>query len=514
MAAAIERLEADLALAEEPARFAGALAQLAPAPGAPPPTSAAAGLAGVPPPDTLRWLAAEIRAGRVSPVEATRECLARIDKMDGRLRAYITVDAAGALAAARAREEEARAGRWRGALHGVPLAVKDLCALRGLPTSCGTRTAEYFVSAEESTAARRLLDAGAVLLGKLNMSELALGPFGDNLHHGDCQNPWRPGHCAGGSSSGSGAAVAAGLAWGALGTDTGGSIRLPAACCGIVGLKPTYGRVSRAGVMPLSWSLDHVGPMARSVADAALLLDVIAGADPRDATASGRSVPDALGALGAGVVGLRVGLVEGELCRGVDAAMLEAVGAAARALEAAGARVEPLRVPDPQPLADVANVLARAESAVLHARVLRERPHELQPVVRGRLEIGARVTAHDYLQAQRLRASLTRRFVEEVFAGVDVLVAPVIPEVAPSFAAIRAGSLEDQMRRTGAFARLTRPFNTLGLPAVAVPCGLSPEGLPRACQLVARPFDEPTALRAALAVEAAVGLGSRRPPAA
>ncbi len=241
---------------------------------------------------TIDGLAAAIRERKVSAVEVTTECLERIGRLDGRLRAFITVDAEGALASARALDADAAAGRWRGALHGVPLAYKDLCHIRGLPTSCGTKTAEYFIAEHDATAVSRLRAAGAITLGKLNMTELALGPFGDNAHHGHADNPWRAGHLTGGSSSGSGVAVAAGLALGALGTDTGGSIRLPAACCGIAGLKPTYGRVSRAGVMPLSWSNDHVGPMARTVRDAARLLQVIAGRDPRDGTSSHRAVPD------------------------------------------------------------------------------------------------------------------------------------------------------------------------------------------------------------------------------
>src|SRR6267142_2951894 len=210
-------------------------------------------------------LAQAIRAGKVGPVEAIRAYLDRIARLDPTLHAYITVDADGALAAAAVLEREAAAGAWRGPLHGVPLAHKDLFLIPGLPTSCGTRTPDYLVGAPPCTAVTRLQAAGALTLGKLNMTELALGPFGDNAHHGDVQNPWRIGHVSGGSSSGSGAAVAAGLAAGGLGTDTGGSIRLPAAACGVVGLKPTYGRVSRAGVMPLSWSYDHVGPLARTV---------------------------------------------------------------------------------------------------------------------------------------------------------------------------------------------------------------------------------------------------------
>jgi aspartyl-tRNA(Asn)/glutamyl-tRNA(Gln) amidotransferase subunit A len=356
----------------------------------------------------------------------------------------------------------------------------------------------------------RLRAAGAITLGKLNMSELASGPFGDNPHHGDVQNPWRPGHCAGGSSSGSGAAVAAGLAFGALGTDTGGSIRLPAACCGIVGLKPTYGRVSRAGVMALSWSLDHVGPMTRSVADAALMLSVMAGHDPHDATSSHRAVPEMLAGLDGSVSGLRVGVAENYYFDGVDPEMADAVRAAIRRLEDLGARVETLALPDPASLVSVSNVIARAEAAAVHHRLLRERPHELGAAVRVRLGVGLGISATDYLQALRLRSRLTREFVAEVFARVDVLALPVIPEPAPAYAANEAGGVEAKVAKMGRFSRLTRPINGLGLPALSVPCGLSGDGRPLALQIVGRPFDEPTVLRLAHAHEGAGGFP--RPP--
>jgi aspartyl-tRNA(Asn)/glutamyl-tRNA(Gln) amidotransferase subunit A len=460
---------------------------------------------------TIISLGEAIRKRQISPVEIVEECLARIDRLDSTLRAFITVDSAGARTAAATLTAELAAGRSRGPLHGVPMAFKDLCATRGLPTSCGTKTPEYFVATDECSAVRRLRRAGAVTLGKLNMTELALGPFGDNAHHGDVQNPWRLGHCAGGSSSGSAAAVAAGLALGALGSDTGGSIRLPAACCGIVGLKPTYGRVSRAGVMPLSWSLDHIGPMARTVHDTARVLSVIAGRDDADATASRRVVPDYAGGLSAGVAGLRVGLPENYYFEDVAATVAGAVHEAARVLESQGATLVALSLPDPRPLTDLANIIARAESAAVHARLLKEHPHELQPAVRARLEVGLSISAHDYLQASRLRARLTRTFIREVFGPVDVLMTPVIPEPAPALEAVKAGSVEEIVTRMGRFSRLTRPFNALGLPALSVPCGFSPSGLPLAAQIVGRPFDEATVLGAGHVYERATAWWVRRP---
>ncbi len=460
---------------------------------------------------TMVSLADDIRAKKISALEATQAYLDRIARLDPAIHSFITVNGPGALAAARALDADAMAGRWRGPLHGVPLAYKDLCHIQGLPTSCGTKTPEYFTGPQECTAVVRLRAAGAITLGKLNMSELALGPFGDNAHHGDVQNPWRRGHVSGGSSSGSGAAVAAGFAAGTLGTDTGGSIRLPAAVCGIVGLKPTYGRVSRAGAMPLSWSLDHIGPMTRTVRDAAVMLGIIAGHDPYDATTSRRRVPDYAATLDAPVRGLRVGIPENYYFDGLTADVEAGVRDAIRALGPLGTAARPVRVPDPMIQQGLTNVLARAEGVVIHERVARERPHELQPAVRARLAVGFQISAHDYLQAGRLRAQLARQFVADVFADVDVLIVPAIPEPAPALADAKAGSVEDVVERMGRFSRLTRPFNGLGLPALTVPCGFSADGRPFALQIVGRPFAEATVLRLGHAYQGVTDWHTRRP---
>jgi aspartyl-tRNA(Asn)/glutamyl-tRNA(Gln) amidotransferase subunit A len=461
--------------------------------------------------EPLSTLAARVRAREVSPVEVTEACLARIERIGPRLRAFVALDAGHALRAARIREAEAKAGRLRGPLHGVPLAHKDLFAWGGQPASCGTAVPGYFRAEHEATAVARLEAAGAITLGRLNLSELALGPFGDNAHHGDVETPWRAGHCAGGSSSGSGAAVAAGLVYGALGTDTGGSIRLPAACCGIVGLKPTYGRVSRAGAMPLSWSLDHVGPLARTVRDAAILLGVLAGPDLRDPTASAHPTVDYAASLDGSVAGLRVGVPDRYYGDGLDPAVREAMDRALRLLEGLGLRVGECPVPDPVPLNDLANLIARCESAAVHARLLRETPHVLQPAVRARLEVGLHVSAYDYLQATRLRARATRTFVAEVLDRIDVLAAPTIPEPAPALAQVKVGTPDEIVQRMGRFSRLTRPWNALGLPVLSVPCGFAPDGRPLGLQLVGRPFDEATVLRVGHAYEQAAGWWRRRP---
>ena len=461
--------------------------------------------------ESLTAVAEAIRAGKRSPVEAVERCLERVRKWDGRVRAFITLDEEGALRSARVLEAEAAAGRWRGLLHGVPVAFKDLCHLEGLPTSCGTSLPGYFTSTQECTAARRLLDAGAISLGKLSMTELALGAFGDSAHHGDADNPWRAGHATGGSSSGAGAGVAAGFFAGAVGSDTGGSIRLPAACCGVVGLKPTYGRVSRAGAMVLSWSMDHLGPLAWTARDVALMLEVMAGRDPADVTASRRAVPSYLAGIDGGVRDVRVGLPENYFFRGVEDEMAAGVRRSARQLEDLGARVIDIRLPDPQHMTDVAMLIARAESAALHASILREHPEALQPTVRARLELGMGVPAYDYLQALRLRAKLTRAFIRDVFEEIDVLLTPVIPEPPPELAQLKAATTEEFNARSGRFSRLTRPFNGYGLPALSVPCGFTTVGLPMAFQAVGRPFDEGLLLKLGHAYQEAAGWHLRRP---
>ena len=453
---------------------------------------------------TAAGLAAAVRDKRVSPVELVRECLARIERRNPTLHAFIRVDADGALAAARTLEAETAAGRFRGPLHGVPVAHKDLCVIPGLPTSCGTRTRDYFRSDTPCTAAARLTAAGAIVLGKLNMSELAMGPFGDNAHHGDVGNPWKPGHASGGSSSGSGAAVAAGLVAAAIGSDTGGSIRLPAACCGVVGLKATYGRVSRAGAMALSWTMDHIGPLAGTVTDAALLFQAMAGHDPADATSSPLPVGDIVGGLDEPLTGLRAGVPDAyffdDLHPEVEAAVRSAIGTIA----ALGVRVDRVKLPDVSSLSrECSTPIVAAEAATEHTPLLRDRREEVQPVVYARASAGFSVSAVQYLEAQRIRERFAREFAATAFADADVLLTPTIPEPAPAYAAAKAGSVEDIVARMGRFSRLTRPLNAAAVPAVSVPCGWTSDGRPLALQIVGRPFDEATVLRVARAYERA-----------
>ena len=457
-------------------------------------------------------LARMIATKEVSPVEVVRAYLDRIERLDGTLHAFITVCADGALEAARAAETALAAGQPVGTLHGVPIGLKDLVDTRGVRTTAGSRILADRVPEKDATVTARLTGAGAIVLGKLNMHEFAYGPEGLNEHYGQTRNPWDTAvaRVPGGSSSGSGAAVAAALVPAALGSDTGGSIRIPASLCGITGLKPTYGRVSRAGVLPLSWSMDHVGPMARSAADCALLLGAMAGYDPADPTTSVLPVPDYTAALGRDVKGLRVGVLRGVFADGLAPELRDALEAAVRELQRLGAIVDEVT------LAHTANVQAAAfaivgsEALAYHAAFMRTQPQDYQRDVRERLFTGAFVSGAHYLRAQQIRA-LVRADVDEALARRDVLLAPTTP-----IGATPLGERETSVEGTGVDVRaallsLTRPFNLSGHPACSVPCGVTRDGFPLGMQIVGRPFDEITVLRVADAWQRATDWHTRRP---
>jgi aspartyl-tRNA(Asn)/glutamyl-tRNA(Gln) amidotransferase subunit A len=456
-----------------------------------------------------------IATKQVSPVEVVRAHLDRIAAVDSKLRAFITVCADSALESARAAEADLMAGRVVGRLHGVPWAPKDLYSTRGVRTTGGSKILADSVPSEDSTVVARLARAGAILLGKLNMHEFAYGPEGLNAHYGDARNPWSADthRITGGSSSGSGAAVAAGLAPGSLGSDTGGSIRIPASLCGITGLKPTYGRVSRAGVLPLSWSMDHVGPMTRSARDCALMLSVIAGYDPADPTTSVLPVPDYGAALTGDVKGLRVGLLRAHFTDPAAAEVRAAVEASAKQLEQAGAVVDEVNLTQVMHVATGSAVIVASEALAYHAPWMRSRPQDYQPDVRERLRLGVFVNGAHYVRAQQIRA-LVAREVDEALARRDVLLAPATPLVAPVLGEREAALGDGPSDVRAALLRCTRPFNFSGHPACAAPCGFTPGGLPIGLQIVGRPFDETTVLRVVDAYQRMTDWHTRRPPAA
>jgi aspartyl-tRNA(Asn)/glutamyl-tRNA(Gln) amidotransferase subunit A len=456
-----------------------------------------------------------IATKQVSPVEVVRAHLDRIAAVDSKLRAFITVCADSALESARAAEADLMAGRVLGRLHGVPWAPKDLYSTRGVRTTGGSKILADWVPSEDSTVVARLARAGTILLGKLNMHEFAYGPEGLNAHYGDARNPWSADahRITGGSSSGSGAAVAAGLAPGSLGSDTGGSIRIPASLCGITGLKPTYGRVSRAGALPLAWSMDHVGPMTRSARDCALMLSVIAGYDPADPTTSVLPVPDYGAALTGDVKGLRVGLLRAHFTDPAAADVRAAVEASAKQLEQAGAVVDEVNLTQVIHVATGSAAIVASEALAYHAPWMRSRPQDYQPDVRERLRLGAFVNGAHYVRAQQIRALVTRE-VDEALARRDVLLAPATPLVAPVLGEREAALGDGPSDVRAALLRCTRPFNFSGHPACAAPCGFTPGGLPIGLQIVGRPFDEATVLRVVDAYQRMTDWHTRRPPAA
>jgi aspartyl-tRNA(Asn)/glutamyl-tRNA(Gln) amidotransferase subunit A len=458
-------------------------------------------------------LARAIAAREISPVEVVEAHLTRIEKLDGRLRSYLAVFADSARETARAAEAAVARGEPIGPLHGVPVAVKDLYAVAGTPTTGGSRFLTE-PAREDSTVVARLRAAGAIILGKLNLHEFAYGPEGVNVHYGTSWNPWdvETHRLPGGSSSGSGVAVAAGLAPVGLGSDTGGSIRIPAACCGTVGLKPTYGRVSRAGILPLSWSLDHAGPLARRVVDAAAVLAAIAGYDPADPSTSVLPVTDYVGGLAGSVKGLRVGLLR-EYMDQADGEVQAAVAAGATTLAELGCRLEEVAIPRARHAYGASTAVVGPEALAFHEPLLRRHGAEYGSEVRQRLLVGYFVTATDYLKGQRVRR-LIRDEVEQVLRRVDCLLAPTLPIAAPPVTAteVRVGARSESTRSL--LISFTRLFNITGHPVVAVPCGFTGAGLPVSLQLVGRPFDEVTILRLAHAYETATEWHTRRPPAA
>jgi aspartyl-tRNA(Asn)/glutamyl-tRNA(Gln) amidotransferase subunit A len=453
-----------------------------------------------------------LRARALSPVDLVRAYLERIERLDGRLRSYITVRADEALAEARGAEAEQARGAWRGPLHGIPFAVKDQFDTAGLRTTAGSRLFADRVPAADATVVARLREGGAILLGKLNLSELAMGdtvefPFGQP------RNPWSLEHHPGSSSGGSGAATAAGLCAFSLGEDTAGSIRGPAAYCGLVGLRPTWGRLSRAGCMPLAWSLDAPGPITRTVEDCAIVYEATAGHDPADVTSRREPVAPCRPGLDAGVRGLRLGVVR-ELVESpdTDAEVRDAVAAAARALAGAGATVDEVSLPLAPLAGAVSMALADAEGAGLYREALRARPRDLDRNTRRRLLAASLLPAALHHRARQARAAV-RAEVAAALARVDVLLAPASPRPAPRIAD-GAAPITSKAAAAGRFF-IRRAYNTpaslAGLPALSVPCGLSAAGLPIGLQAIGRALDEATLLRVARAVEQACGW-PRRPP--
>lgn len=445
-----------------------------------------------------------IASGEASPVELTEAALARAAALNDRLAAFIEITAERARTAARRAEREIAGGRRRGRLQGIPYGLKDIYDAAGLRTTAHSRLLLDNVAAADAETTARLEAAGMILIGKLATHEFATGGPAFDLPFPPARNPWNTAHFTGGSSSGSGAAVASGILPLAMGSDTGGSIRVPAAYCGTVGLKPTYGRVSRRGVVPLCYSLDTCGPLTWTVEDAALALQALAGHDPRDPGSADVPVPDYATALRHGVAGLRVGYAKGFNDDGkVAAEQAAALDAAAALLAKLGAEVIEVALPPNDHFQACARTISHSESFAIHAEDLKTRPELYARVTRERLTLGAFITARQYVQAQRLRRILTRR-VDTLFERCDVLLTAVIPGPAPL--------LEETDTSPWRSAQpLASVFNVTGHPALAQPCGFAANGLPLSAQFVGRAFDEATVLRVGHAYERAAGWTARRP---
>jgi aspartyl-tRNA(Asn)/glutamyl-tRNA(Gln) amidotransferase subunit A len=461
---------------------------------------------------SMAALAKAIARGKVSSAEATAASLKGLETLGRSLNAVAGLDPDAAMKAARRADRERAQGHRRGPLHGVPLAHKDMYYRRGRLCECGSIIRKGFVPSVTATVLERLDAAGALDISRLNMVEFAMGATGHNPHTGTPKNPWNPEYIPGGSSSGPAVAVAARLVYGALGSDTGGSIRMPAAFCGLVGIKATYGLVSRYGAMPLSFSNDHVGPITRTVEDCALMLQAIAGHDPKDATSATQKVPNYRAELEKGVRGRTIGVAHGWLRAEVVPEVAKLLDAAVEVYREMGAKIVPVDVPSLDHLNDCAQIVTGSEAASFHEKWLDERPQDYSSQVRARLQQGMLYPAVRYLDALRVRERAATWFVGQMIGRADALLVPALsfplPTIRETDATGDPRSIEIMLR----LARNTRPFNYLGLPALSIPCGFTGNGLPVGFQLVGRPFSEAALFRIGRAYERETGCTDKAPP--
>jgi aspartyl-tRNA(Asn)/glutamyl-tRNA(Gln) amidotransferase subunit A len=459
---------------------------------------------------SLTAVAKAIADKQVSSHEVTRSCLHRIAQWQPRLNAFMALEAEQALKAADEADAALAKGNAKGVLHGVPLAHKDMYYEAGKVVTCGSKIRRDFVATTTSTALRRIKDAGTIRLGTLQMAEFAYGPTGHNAHYGPVHNPWNVDHITGGSSSGSGSAVAARLTFAALGSDTGGSVRMPAHFCGVTGLKTTVGRVSRAGAMPLSQSLDTVGPLAQSAEDCALLMGLMAGADPEDPTAVNLPVPDYVAATKGSLKGIRIGVPTAFYVDDLDSEVARVLDETVATLKREGAEIVKVELPDQRQLSSASQLVLAVEAAAFHKRWMIERLEDYGAQVRMRLENGLAVPAVTYLEAMRWRGPALSAHNAAV-AGVDAVIAPVSPIPAPTIAESDVGGGPGAEAVIQRLTRFTRPVNYLGVPSLSIPSGFARNGLPVGMQLIGRSFDEATLLRIGAAFQRATDFHARVP---
>jgi amidase len=455
---------------------------------------------------TVSEVAALIESKELSPVELTEAMINRIESLDGQYKSYATVMADHAKASAQAAEKEILAGRYLGPLHGVPIAVKDLCFTKGVRTMGGARVLRDHVPDFNGTVVEKLESAGAVLLGKLNLTEGAMAGYNPDFQVP--LNPWDTERWSGASSSGSGVATAAGLCFGSLGSDTGGSIRFPAAACGIVGIKPTWGRVSRYGVLALAESMDHVGPMTRSAVDAGIMLQVLAGHDPNDPTSLTAPVPNMLEGVGQGIRGIRIGLDQRYISEEVDPQLTDAVLAGVQVLEGLGAVTVQVQMPEINDFSAAWGVLCSAEAAAAHRETFPSRSEEYGPWFRGWLDLGVGVTGADYAEANKKRLACNG-ILAGIFDNIDVLVCASM--TAPPARVTPEEMYGPMDTEEWTWGRFTVPFDFNGAPTISLPCGQNDEGLPLSIQFVGKHLAEPLLCRMGHAYEEATEWHNLRP---
>jgi len=438
-----------------------------------------------------------VARGEVTATALTEGCLARIAAHDGKVNSVIRLDRASALEQAAAVDAARKAGKALGPLGGVPMMHKDMYYRAGKVSTCGSKIRRDFVPKVTATVLEKLDAAGAIDMGTLNMAEFAQNPTGHNAHFGHCHNPWAHGYCTGGSSSGSGAGIAARFFYGALGSDTGGSIRLPATICGVTGLKGTQTRVSRAGVMPLSFSADNVGPLVQTARDAARFMRIISGHDPRDATSAREAVPDYEAALTGDLRGISIAVPQEYFFDGADDVVVKAFDAALDAMRDRGATITRLSCPSLRAIAAFTALVSRSEAAAIHAAWMRERAGDYSIHLSSRLYGGYPIPAHLYIEALSRRGPLLRQFCAEAMTGHHIVATPALRTRVPTLAETDIDADAANWSRFMAVSANTRPFNYLGLPTISVPCGFDDGGLPIGLQLAARPFAEARVLAVA-----------------
>jgi aspartyl-tRNA(Asn)/glutamyl-tRNA(Gln) amidotransferase subunit A len=440
--------------------------------------------------ETIETVAAHIKNKEISPVELTEVTIRQIHKTEPRLNAFITVMEEEAMVQAKQLEREIEKNQIRGPLHGIPIAVKDILQTKGVQTTSGSKIFEGWIPDEDATVVQKLREAGAIIIGKANLHEFAMGATTENPHYGSTKNPWNTSRIPGGSSGGSAVVTATGMAFGAVGTDTAGSIRLPAAMCGTVGFKPTYGLVSRDGCLPFSWSLDHVGPMTRTVKDAAIMLEVLKGHDPKDSSTVSRNNSIVFNQQLKDLKGVKLGFYEPYMFSGVDDGVKVVIEQAFRQLEALGAEIVPIDLPGIEQALDALKAIAQSEVVTFHKPLLKKYGHLYGDDLKYRFEFGSEVSATTYIQAQRRRNQFVRDTLKQMI-GLDALIGPT--NVQPPF---EIGTMVPEMAISNMFTLGKTPLaNILGFPALSVPCGFTAENLPVGLQFIGKPFADQKVLQ-------------------